>query len=229
MGTPELQTSRALRRAAAQELERLSRTEQQVTARRETLREELEGVERELQALRERTELLEGLAQARDTAGEADSQSEDLGDDAGRVLRGAAIRRTAIQLLLERHGAGHPIHYRDWLSLLITSGYAVTGKDPHATFLSNITRSPVVVRAAEPGTYVVEPNAVGRLRAELAEVQAELRDLSATIARGGVPSERLRQHRADLTAASRRLEMQVAEAEGVLSDHRVAADDRRAA
>jgi hypothetical protein len=71
---------------------------------------------------------------------------------------------------------GQPIHYRDWFKLVLAEGRTIEGKDPLATFLTQITRSPVVLRQPErPGVYRIDPEAGGEeaLR-ELERTQEQL-------------------------------------------------------
>ena len=77
----------------------------------------------------------------------------------GRELRGAAIRSTALAVLVAHGRDGvstQRAHYRDWYRLVATHGYTVAGADPLATFLTSISRSPFVVRSA-PGVYRLDP------------------------------------------------------------------------
>jgi hypothetical protein len=54
---------------------------------------------------------------------------------------------------------GAAIHYRDWFELVQEDGVEIVGKDPLATFLTQITRSPVVVRVdEEQGVYALDPH-----------------------------------------------------------------------
>jgi hypothetical protein len=88
-------------------------------------------------------------------------------------LRGQTLRDAAIDVLARRHGLGEPIHYRQWFELLVSEGHRVGGKDPLALFLTQVTRSPVVERAAgDPGVYRVDP-ASGADRALRAHAEAE--------------------------------------------------------
>ncbi len=93
-------------------------------------------------------------------------------------LQGQRLRQEAARILLERRGLGVPIHYRDWFALLTESGLSVTGKDPLATFLTQITRSPIVVRVDKrSGVYALDPHgAYERARARL---QATIADANA--------------------------------------------------
>jgi hypothetical protein len=92
-------------------------------------------------------------------------------------LRGRELREAALRVLLERLGQRRPIHYRDWYGLLGEHGVVAAGKDPVATFLTQITRSPLVERVkGESGVYLVDPGrAYKRARAELAEASRDLR------------------------------------------------------
>lgn len=59
-------------------------------------------------------------------------------------------------MLSERHPKGEPIHYKQWYALLREAGYAVGGKDPMATFLASVSRSPAVQAAGRrSGLYLV--------------------------------------------------------------------------
>lgn len=71
-------------------------------------------------------------------------------------LRGVQIREFAVRILAgDRRGKG-PIHYRAWYRLLSERGILVSGKNPEASFLTQISRSPVVRRGSRPGTYYLD-------------------------------------------------------------------------
>jgi len=213
--TAELAPSSTLRRAAQRERERLERARSRIHAKRETLREELARLDTELDALKNRERLLGELVDepqsAQCRAGDSDAPIAS----PSTVLKGAAIRERAAQRYYLTHGAGKALHYRHWFELLIAEGAEIAGKDPVATFLTNLNRSPVVMRGPEPATYAIDAEAPARLRAELAERQAELRDLTEVIARQVTPTKDLRDHRARLTSDIRRLEGSIGEAERV--------------
>lgn len=59
-------------------------------------------------------------------------------------LRGQRLREIAVELLREKRGVGTVIHYRDWYELILQAGGKVSGKDPIASFLTQIARSPSV-------------------------------------------------------------------------------------
>jgi hypothetical protein len=205
--------SNALRRAVANDRARIATAQARLHAERAGVHARLAELDAEIRALAERAELLDRLT------GPAEHSTVDAPArrDLGEVLRGAAIRRVATQLLYEQHGAGYAIHYRDWLAALQARGYVVLAKNPAATFLSNIVRSPIVAHGPQPGTYYVDDTIVARLRRELAEQHAELRDLANVIAaHDGVSPIALREHRTLLSATVRRLERDVAESDATL-------------
>ena len=136
------------------------------------------------------------------------------GGEALELLRGTAIREMAVRVLVER-GAG-PIHYRGGHALLREAGYAVSGKDPQATLLTQISRSPVVRRTTTAGVYEIDPEAPERLRNALAKLHAELRELTSAPAD---PDDlaRVRARRDELVGYINSTERALDEAERVLS------------
>lgn len=56
------------------------------------------------------------------------------------ALRGERLREVALDVLQRLVAEGNPIHYRAWFQALVESGYSVTGRDPLAVFLTQITR-----------------------------------------------------------------------------------------
>jgi hypothetical protein len=65
-------------------------------------------------------------------------------DDLGDELRGQRLREVAVQVLRERHGVGAEIHYTEWFGLVQREGVRIGGKNPAATFLTQITKAPEV-------------------------------------------------------------------------------------
>lgn len=59
-------------------------------------------------------------------------------------LRGHRLQEIAVQILREKKGIGAVVHYRDWYDLLVQAGARVAGKDPVATFLTQVARAPGV-------------------------------------------------------------------------------------
>lgn len=56
-------------------------------------------------------------------------------------LSGARLREVAVEVLRRHRSAGEPIHYRQWLELVVDSGVRVGGKNPTATFLTQISKA----------------------------------------------------------------------------------------
>jgi len=63
-----------------------------------------------------------------------------------RCLRGQRLEEVAIEILTRKVAPGQPVHYREWFDLLRQAGHCVGGKDPFATFLAQVNRSPSVER-----------------------------------------------------------------------------------
>jgi hypothetical protein len=55
-------------------------------------------------------------------------------------LRGERLREVALAVLREKASDGTPIHYRDWFEALTGAGYRVVGRDPLASFLTQVSR-----------------------------------------------------------------------------------------
>lgn len=62
-------------------------------------------------------------------------------DQLGGALRGQRLREVAVQVLRNHESPGAEVHYRDWYALLSAEGISVSGKDPLATFLSQVSRA----------------------------------------------------------------------------------------
>lgn len=107
------------------------------------------------------------------------------GSAAARPLRGTAIRETAVRVLAARPQSRRPIHYRDWIALLEAEGYVVVGKDPPATFLTQVSRSPVVAKTTRAGMYELDHDAPERFRHRIAELQRELRRIASAPPQAG--------------------------------------------
>lgn len=90
------------------------------------------------------------------------------------TLRGAKVREAAVRVLV---GTGEPdqaVHYRTWFDLLRRHGFLPAGKDPLATFLTQISRSPLVQRSTEPGVYSLDLAFPERALRQLDALRAEL-------------------------------------------------------
>ena len=55
-------------------------------------------------------------------------------------LRGERLREVALEVLQRLSATGDPVHYRIWFEALVQAGFRVSGRDPLATFLTQITR-----------------------------------------------------------------------------------------
>ena len=55
-------------------------------------------------------------------------------------LRGERLRAVALEVLQRLSATGDPVHYRIWFEALVHAGFRVSGRDPLATFLTQITR-----------------------------------------------------------------------------------------
>jgi hypothetical protein len=105
------------------------------------------------------------------------------------VLRGAALRSAAVRVLAECHGVNHPVHYRDWYELLSQAGLRAGGKDPVATFLTEITRSGIVERAGRAGVYQLNPQkAYERARTSVQLASDRLAQAQAKLTTGAQPA-----------------------------------------
>jgi chromosome segregation ATPase len=202
-------------RAARADRERLARALARNKERQAQLEAELVALEKERQQLQDRDRLLESLG-----AHAVPQPRSELGENADTVdheiLRGAQIREQAARIFYKRYGPGTARHYRELFNLLVESGVEISGKDPIATFLTNLSRSPVVVRGGESGTYAIDADAPDMLRARLGELHAELVDLAGVISRNDGPAQDLLDHRAELMSEIRKQERLLAEAERVL-------------
>jgi hypothetical protein len=55
-------------------------------------------------------------------------------------LRGERLREVALEVLQRLSTSGDAVHYRIWFDALLQSGYRILGRDPLATFLTQVTR-----------------------------------------------------------------------------------------
>lgn len=205
MSTPA--PSAPLIRAAQKELDRLARAAGELRGRRQALQAQLDELTGELKALENRRDLLlevTGQPAAPPTA-------DDAHDGAPRrVLRGRELRRVAARAL-HRWAGEEPVHYRELYERVLADGNVLTGKDPAATFLTNLRESPAIVRGERMGHYRLDRAAEGRLAQELAETDAELDDVRRMLERvreHGSPAEaeRLRTHHDRLKNRRRRVQ-----------------------
>lgn len=121
---------------------------------RKIVERERESAARRVEELKSESKALHSLAEQVDEELRKSSRSlrhaEELLGIAPQVpidalsgeLRGRRLREVAVELLRMRRGDKAEIHYRDWFELLCENGVRVSGKDPAATFLAQITSSP---------------------------------------------------------------------------------------
>jgi hypothetical protein len=184
MAMPEpLEPSRRFRSAAAAERARLGRELARLDDRVGLLGQELEQIQARRDAIRKRLSLLVRVAHTGADGGEAEPVVA-LADtppprrvaaaEPAHLLRGAQIREAAVQLLVRSGSTRRALHYQEWLGLLEREGLSVAGKDPAATFLTQISRSPVLRRIGAPGFYALDAEAPDRLRGQVRELRAEL-------------------------------------------------------
>ncbi len=197
-------------RAATAERADLIRHRERLKGERHRLLAELRRLDEALASADQRLSVLGQLidgpscdrpgAQTR-PAPEVAETSEPVPEDAiGRhVLRGPAIRAVAVQVLISQPEHIEAIHYRRWYELLLHAGYSVAGKEPLAVFLTQVSRSPVVRKATEPGMYEVDRHAPRRIRQRMERLHGELRELTATTEPAiDLASVRARRHELDL-------------------------------
>jgi hypothetical protein len=115
-------------------------------------------------------------------AAETETPEADAGDQGARELRGPEIRTQAVRMLLADPAAPEALRYRDWFQRLLGAGLVIAGKEPRAVFLTQLTRSPVVRKSTQAGIYELDRHAPERLRRMLDDLQAQLRELTASSA-----------------------------------------------
>lgn len=64
-------------------------------------------------------------------------------------LRGRRLREIAVEVLRQRREPGEIVHYREWYELVVAAGIRVGGRDPLATFLTQVSQAPEV-RSVKP-------------------------------------------------------------------------------
>ena len=154
------------------------------------------------------SELEDGVVENKGHGGPPTSRST-------QSLRGPAIRRVAVELLVENERI-EALHYREWFALVEAAGFRIAGKDPLAVFLTQLSRSPAVRRSTRAGFYALDRQAPQSLRRALARLHSELRELTGQNV--ATPDLReVRRRRAELTSKVGQAERALEEAEAVLS------------
>ncbi len=169
--SPRSSSSR-LARAAGAERMALLREREKLVRRRDAAARQLAAVEDQLAEVQERLELIDRLVPEA-----ANVHPLPARGDTADGLRGAAIRRAAIEVL--RGLPPEPVHYKAWFEATRDAGHRIAGKDPLAVFLTQISRSPLVIRTEEPGHYRLDRDAPANLRARLDRLHARLGEQSS--------------------------------------------------
>lgn len=212
--------SRRMQSAAAAERARIERELVRLDTRRAALARELAALDEGREELQDQLRVLHRFTD--DFGDDANSHerprlsvvsdtAHGSGSNEATVLRGARIRETAVRVLAGTPEAQGPVHYRTWFELFTRQGFMPAGKDPLATFLTQIGRSPVVERTSGAGTYQLDFSFPRQARSRLAELRNELQEAQALAADAGVEDiaaarERRAQLTADLAATERALE-----------------------
>ena len=64
-------------------------------------------------------------------------------------LRGDRLREIAADILWRHHRAGDVVHYKEWQELVVRDGHRIGGKNPTATFLTQVARVSTVERVGK--------------------------------------------------------------------------------
>jgi hypothetical protein len=174
----------------AREIELLAARRHRLRERQNDLRAQLSDLDTQLHALDQRRHRLDRLL--------ADPPAPAAGSGP-RLLGGASLRRHAVAHLLAT-GQHHDIHYRAWYEQLAAEGMLIRGADPVATFLTNITRSPLITRGERPGTYRLDADVTQRIETLLVKARDRLH------AADTVPAERAPERTERLRALVTRLQ-----------------------
>ncbi|MBN8869071.1 MAG: hypothetical protein J0H66_04230 [Solirubrobacterales bacterium] len=128
-------------------------------------------------------------------------------------LSGAQIREIAVQMIVGTTHANNGIHYRTWYELVVGNGIEISGKDPVAVFLTQMSRSPVVVRAEQPGEYKIDDSFLNRVAQEIQDLDRLIDELDQSDSEATIEQiEQRRQQVKQARARRRSLERSLAEA-----------------
>lgn len=207
-------------RAVAAEQSDLARRRDELLEQRRLLQAQLDEIDATVGEVDERLLLIHRLTgedpeQQRGMAGTAPvTPTQEAGRD--ELLRGPAIRVTAIRVLLAHPRRPEAMHYREWFGLVADAGYQVAGKDPLAVFLTQLSRSPLVRRGTQSGVYELDRDAPDRLRRDLETLQSQLRALTAAPPSSTATLGSIRSQRTALNLEIGKLEKALEEAQETL-------------
>jgi hypothetical protein len=171
---PTIRTTSRLTRAAAAERDRLARELGRIQRRASGLRDELEALETQAAELHERIAVLQKLAGTDTEAVPTLDLVTPVPEDTRTGLRGRDIRKAAVRLLADQDQSDTPIHYTRWYRIFTDAGHAIAGQEPLATFLTQISRSPLVKKGDKPGFYLLDRSAPRRLAERIIALHREL-------------------------------------------------------
>jgi hypothetical protein len=217
--------SRRLQAAAIAERQRVEAELGHLDGEYDQLAARMDKVQRARQELREELANLNRLAHG-NVPVPVQGSAEATADQNGRqgepptttsssfaVLKGARIREVAVRVLASSPRAYEPVHYRDWYALLQEAGFIPAGKDPLATFLTQLGRSPSVTRTSEAGVYQLDHDFPHRAAKRLRELRAEVRALHDAPPGAGLDAIACaREARARLSGSADEVERQLEEA-----------------
>lgn len=217
-----------MRSAAFAERERVEREAARLQARRDELGRELAAVEAAREELANHLRMLnrfvhDDITPATRNGGSrlraVPNRSADPVPTGNLVLKGARIREAAVRVLAGSTQARSPVHYRTWFELFTREGFLPAGKDPVATFLTQVGRSPVVQRTSAAGTYQLDflfPERARRRLTELGAALAAAQDLPVDAGVDDIAAARVR--RTELTSEIQATERALEEALRSLGD-----------
>jgi hypothetical protein len=100
--------------------------------------------------------------------------------------------------------AERPRHYTDWYDAFCRAGYSIAARDPLATFLTQLGRSPIVRKTSSAGIYQLDRGALSHLQDRVSELQASAQHAAHELPGQGSPSILVLARR--ISAAQRQVE-----------------------
>ena len=222
MPDSSIQRSQRFTKAVRAERDRLMRKRSQLSQKRDGLQDKVDALDQELEAIEQEISSLEAFV-SNESGHDLIAIVEASERSDSNLLSGADIRLIAVPLLLRKQRSA-PIHYREWLALLVDEGYEVAGKRPEAVFLNQVARSPLVRATTKAGYYVLDLAIPDLLREKLRGQQAQLAERMVNVP--GEPSD-FQAHREgsrSLKIAISRTERELDEALRALEVSRSASD-----